>query len=85
MSLESPDKAAVKDYLLGLQERIVAALEIEDGTRKFFRDAWQREPGDALNGGGISSVLQGGSLFEQAGVEIHDAQDANDLFARMGD
>ncbi len=70
MTVDSPDKSAVKDYLLGLQERICSALEIEDGGEKFLRDAWQRAPGEKLSGGGISSVLQGGGLFEQAGVNF---------------
>ena len=36
--------AAVRDYLLDLQERIVAALEAEGGDA-FASDAWEREPG----------------------------------------
>jgi len=35
---------AVRDYLLDLQRRIVAALEAEDGGA-FITDHWQREPG----------------------------------------
>jgi coproporphyrinogen III oxidase len=70
MSTESADKAAVKAYLLGLQEKICSALENEDGGEKFFRDAWQRASDDKLSGGGISSVLQGGKVFEQAGVNF---------------
>ncbi len=70
MTIETPDKAAVKNYLLGLQERICSALETEDGEQTFFRDAWEREPGHGLSGGGISSVLQGGKVFEQGGVNF---------------
>jgi len=70
MTDQTPDKTAVKDYLQGLQERICSALEIEDGQATFIRDDWQRPPGDRLNGGGISSVLQGGAVFEQAGVNF---------------
>ncbi len=70
MTIETPDKSAVKDYLQGLQERICTALETEDGEQRFFRDAWEREPGKGLSGGGISSVLQGGRVFEQAGVNF---------------
>ena len=36
--------ALVRDYLLGLQDRIVAAMEAADG-HSFITDAWQREPG----------------------------------------
>ena len=35
---------AVRDYLLGLQRRIVTALEAEDGGA-FITDHWRREPG----------------------------------------
>ena len=70
MSIESPDKSAVKRYLLGLQEKICSALEAEDGEQTFVPDAWERAPGDKLSGGGISSVLQDGKIFEQAGVNF---------------
>jgi coproporphyrinogen III oxidase len=70
MSMASPDKSAVRQYLLALQERICDALENEDTKQRFLRDAWERSPEDRLRGGGISSVLQGGGVFEQAGVNF---------------
>ncbi|GAB2911543.1 oxygen-dependent coproporphyrinogen oxidase [Paralcaligenes sp. KSB-10] len=51
------------DYFLDLQARIVAALEQADGTA-FQADRWVRNEG----GGGISRLLEGGPLFERAGV-----------------
>ena len=60
------DNAAVRDYLLDLQERIVAALEAEGGE-PFIRDAWQREPGGKLEGDGISRLVEGGALLERGG------------------
>ena len=54
----------VKDYLQALQSRIVAELEQLDGKATFRRDAWDRPGG----GGGLSCVLSGGAVFEQAGV-----------------
>ena len=56
----------VKEYLLSLQDRIVANLEHLDGKAKFIEDAWQREEG----GGGRSRVLRNGGIFEQAGVNF---------------
>jgi len=53
----------VRDYLRGLQESIVARLESLDGGR-FIRDEWKRPEG----GGGVSRLLEGGELFERAGV-----------------
>jgi len=58
--------AAVRDYLLDLQARIVAALEAEGGDA-FASDAWQREPGGKLEGDGISRLLEGGTLLERGG------------------
>lgn len=54
----------VKSYLQALQKRIVAELEQLDGQAQFRSDAWERPGG----GGGLSCVLTGGSVFEQAGV-----------------
>jgi coproporphyrinogen III oxidase len=51
------------DYFLNLQTQIVAALEQADGT-SFQTDHWEREEG----GGGISRLIEGGPLFERAGV-----------------
>jgi coproporphyrinogen III oxidase len=53
----------VRDYLLGLQDSVVARLEKLDGGR-FGRDEWKRPEG----GGGTSRILEGGELFERAGV-----------------
>jgi len=58
--------AAVRDYLLDLQARIVAALEAEGGE-VFASDCWQREPGGKLEGDGISRLLEGGMLLERGG------------------
>jgi coproporphyrinogen III oxidase len=56
----------VRDYLLDLQERIVATMEAEGGDA-FIRDAWQREPGGKLEGDGVSRLVEGGSLLERGG------------------
>lgn len=49
---DTPDKTAVKTYLLDLQERICQALEAVDGGR-FQQDEWHRAEG----GGGRTRVL----------------------------
>ncbi len=69
----TPGSAPVRDYLLLLQERICAALELEDGEARFVEDAWDRggEAGERhLAGGGRTRVLRGGAVFEQAGVNF---------------
>ena len=62
---------AVHDFLTGLQDRIVAALEAEDGKR-FRADAWKRPEG----GGGETRVLEEGGVFERAGVNVSRVQGA---------
>ena len=59
----APDVAAVRDYMTGLQLRIVRALEAS-GEDAFRRDEWRREEG----GGGISMSLEEGRVLERAGV-----------------
>ncbi|HEY4998002.1 MAG TPA: oxygen-dependent coproporphyrinogen oxidase [Usitatibacter sp.] len=61
------DSAAVRNYLRTLQERIVAKLEALDGAR-FAADTWQRPEG----GGGVTRILEGGNVFERAGVGFSD-------------
>ena len=56
----------VNEYLLSLQNRIVAELEHLDGDATFREDAWERPGG----GGGRSRVLRDGGIFEQAGVNF---------------
>ena len=47
-----------------LQTDICRALAEVDGAAEFTADAWQRPGG----GGGVARVLEGGALFEKAGV-----------------
>ena len=61
--MTTPDTAAIREYLLGLQASIVARLEALDGTR-FRADQWTRPEG----GGGMSRVIEGGHFFERGGV-----------------
>ncbi|MGH8543679.1 MAG: oxygen-dependent coproporphyrinogen oxidase [Gammaproteobacteria bacterium] len=64
---------SVRSYLRDLQDRICRALEQEDGVGRFIDDPWRRTEG----GGGLTRVLVGGRLFEQAGVnfsEVHGAR-----------
>ncbi len=56
----------IKKYLLQLQENICLGLEKEDGQGTFIVDAWDREAG----GSGITRALEGGAVFEKAGVNF---------------
>ena len=56
------DRAA--KFFSELQTDICRALAEADGAADFTTDAWQRPGG----GGGVARVLEGGALFEKAGV-----------------
>jgi len=73
--------AAVKAYLMSLQDRICSALQAEDGCASFLEDSWTRDADPAaaqgetaerpaLGGGGRTRVLRRGGVFEQAGVNF---------------
>lgn len=64
------DKQAVKQFLLQLQDEICQRLAAEDGGAQFVEDAWQREPGEKLGGGGRTRVMRDGAVFEQGGVNF---------------
>ena len=55
--MSAVDIAAVREYLLGLQARIVSAVQAADG-KDFIRDAWQREPGGPLEGDGLTQLVE---------------------------
>ncbi|MEK0417114.1 MAG: oxygen-dependent coproporphyrinogen oxidase [Pseudomonadota bacterium] len=59
----------VRDYLLGLQDRIIGALQAEDG-HPFLRDAWTRPAGGRLEGDGISRLVEEGGVFERGGCNF---------------
>ena len=56
------DRAAT--FFTELQTELCRALAEADGGADFTADAWQRPGG----GGGVARVLEGGALFEKAGV-----------------
>ncbi|WP_027849120.1 oxygen-dependent coproporphyrinogen oxidase [Marinospirillum minutulum] len=59
------DIAAVKKYLLNLQDSICHQLESLDGNH-FVEDSWERAGG----GGGRTRVMQEGGLIEKGGVNF---------------
>lgn len=58
-------KDTIKNYYLGLQDKIVSRMETLDG-KPFRRDAWDRPEG----GGGVSRLVEEGNLLERAGVNF---------------
>ena len=64
--MSSIDLSTVRTFLLGLQERITRAIAEVDG-RPFVADHWKKEPGETLQGNGITKILEQGRVFERAG------------------
>ena len=60
---------AVRDYLLGLQQRIIGALQAADG-KPFVTDAWVRAPGERLQGDGRTQLVEDGGLLERGGCNF---------------
>lgn len=67
-----PQALAVTGYLQTLQSSITQAVESVEraagSSVGFAADAWQKAPGDKLQGQGLTKILEGGSVFERAGV-----------------
>lgn len=59
-------KEEIRDWFIGLQERICTQLEAADGKGKFISDHWQRTGG----GGGITRVIADGNIIEKGGVNF---------------
>ncbi len=64
--MSQTDVNAVTDYLLKLQDRICTALEQLDQKKVFREDQWTRAEG----GGGRSRIMEGGAVFEKAGINF---------------
>jgi coproporphyrinogen III oxidase len=66
------DADAVKRFLAGLQQEMVARLAAIDG-RAFGRDEWSRPEG----GGGVARVIENGNVFERGGVNFSHVHGAS--------
>jgi coproporphyrinogen III oxidase len=54
-------------YFTGLQQRITTALSAIDG-KAFLVDEWKKDAHEPLQGFGTTCILEGGEVFERAGV-----------------
>src|SRR3546814_6298608 len=59
-----------------LQQRICDAVETLEGDsgERFVADAWQKPPDSPLQGCGETRVLNGGRIFERAGVAFSEVR-----------
>ncbi len=65
---------AVQEYLLALQEDICQQLSVEDGSKEFIVDQWDREN---IVGGGITRVMEDGAVIEKGGVNYSYVEGTN--------
>lgn len=63
----APLQARMAHWLRDLQQRITQAVSALDGAA-FVADAWQKPPTEPLQGQGLTAILEGGDVFERAGV-----------------
>lgn len=77
---KTPSTQAVRDYLLGLQQTIIQALDICEqaagGKQVCLQEPWHKAAHDALQGDGITCILEGGEVFERAGCGFSHVQGA---------
>ena len=57
----------VRDYLIGLQDRITSAMGELDG-KAFIEDSWVKPSDAKLKGDGRSRILENGNILERGGV-----------------
>lgn len=72
------DSTSLRDYFLGLQTRIVAAVEALEGEggADFRVDSWEKATGAPLAGGGCTCIIEGGRVFERGGVAFSQVSGA---------
>ena len=63
------DSEALRAYFYELQDNIVSTLGEIDG-QPFRSVRWKREPGERLEGEGLTRVLEGGGLLERGGCNF---------------
>jgi len=66
----------MRDYLLGLQQRITWAISEIDG-KAFLSDGWEKAPQEPLQGNGVTQILEDGKLFERAGCGFSHVRGAS--------
>ncbi len=66
----------MRAYLIELQARITSAIEGVEGQRgaRFLVDPWRKEEHEPLQGEGVTCILEGGRIFERAGVGFSHVQ-----------
>jgi coproporphyrinogen III oxidase len=69
-SERAPDEASIESYLSSLHRHLVQVFQSQEARIRFHEDRWEKNG----SGGGITSVIQGGDLFEKAGIAFSSVQ-----------
>ncbi len=69
------DPSLARQGFIELQHRIVQALAAIEGSA-FVDDRWTRPAGGALQGDGITRLIEGGQVFERAGCNFSHVRGA---------
>lgn len=64
----------VKAYLMGLQSRIMQAVETLDAQGQVNSDEWRKAPNEPLQGSGVTKIMEDGRVFERAGCGFSHVQ-----------
>jgi len=72
--LKKENISAVLEYLFSAQKMIISVFKEQDKKAEIVTDNWERPEG----GGGQTSILSGGEIFERAGVNSSNVY-GNDL------
>ena len=73
--MSGPAVTEVRGYLLGLQKRIIEALQRVDGGA-FVTDAWTRPAGGPLEGDGLTRLIEDGAVLERGGCNFSHVRGA---------
>lgn len=68
--MTEPLRKRAARFFASLQDEICRTIERLDGRAHFREDLWQREGG----GGGRTRVIEGGAVFEKAGVNFSEVE-----------
>jgi coproporphyrinogen III oxidase len=64
--MTEPDVPTGREFFMGLQQQIMAEVVRLDGGQP-ISDAWRKDPGEMLQGDGLTMILEDGAVFERAG------------------
>jgi coproporphyrinogen III oxidase len=71
--MSSLDANEARSFFIDLQQRIMSEVVRIDGKQP-VRDAWRKEPGEMLQGNGLTMILEDGAVFERAGCGFSHVQ-----------